>query len=341
MICRDIDALNLRPFQPNESKKSKIKPAKFNKANNTPPINCPLGTKAVEKKLNSNVSQSPKYGGPLVGGVLKNFPASNRSKCPAGMTEIEVNLLGKTESTCVPNQLCSDPNLMRNFLYELSKAGAQNKKLPKNWQDLPEDNVLRRNLDMIETAVCIKVSKNMRPISPYPSKEDCIDCNVLAMNDTMTKLLSKSVAPSQNPLQAFGLSNRWGPRFTFDLNVLTKIKTGAVKEKLTSKKAKENTDQLLLQLKKKSESKVGNTVNTNQSGQNILDRITSINQQKKGLLYDQLKIFQLSSTAAADQNADLINNALLDFKGSFDRIQTIYDQLVTSVEFGKKKQCTF
>lgn len=339
LMCVDTQALSLKPYQAGANNNSNNGNSASG-GNNQPPINCPPGTEAVEKN-NNQVAQSPNYGGPLVGGVLKNFPVSNRPKCPAGMTEIEVEFFGQSESTCVPDQLCADPNIMRDFLYLIAK-GVSNNPLPDTWQDLPEDDPLRENLDMIEVAACIKVTKNNRPLSPYPTVETCIDCHVQAMNDSMNKLLAKSVAPSQTAMQAFGLSNRWGPRYTLDINLMLRKLKNVIKPKLTTKDAQKNADQFLLQAQKKSQNLIGNTIAGPDDGQKILERVTTDNSQKQALLYDQLKAYQLASTASASQSTTaILNGSLTTFKGRFEDIQTIYDQLVTSVEFAQKRQCTF
>ncbi|MCK5608658.1 hypothetical protein KAR91_42670, partial [Candidatus Pacearchaeota archaeon] len=72
----------------------------------------------------------------------------------------------------------------------------------------------------LEVSVCVDVKKINRPESPYPVTEGCIYCHILGMNDVMTKMLEKPVFPMENNMQAWGMSNRWGPTFSFNINTV-------------------------------------------------------------------------------------------------------------------------
>jgi cysteine-rich repeat protein len=183
---------------------------------------CPAGTTPAGPV--TEIPQPPNYPGPNVGGVLKDFPPSERPDCPDGTSSADITIAGTTYSRCVPTSTCGDYEAARKLLFG---------------DDYASDPVKAEAAAAIEAFVCVKVLKIKRPESPYPLNEGCVDCHILAMNDVMSKLLDQNVQCMENPKEAWGLSNRWGPSFSFNLDVVTAQNDNAEKRKLDPKKSDE------------------------------------------------------------------------------------------------------
>lgn len=336
-MCRDIDAVNLKPFDPNKPGASSGGAGNTN-ANNAP-ISCPPGTVATKIPANQP-KQLLNYGGPLVGGVLRNFPVSNQPDCPPGSTPFGFDLAGQTQQTCVPNQLCADPNDLRDFLYTLAKAG--NTQLPSSWVDLEDDNPLKSSLTALEASICVAIKKVNRPTSAYPVTANCIDCHIQAMNDGMNTLLSKNIAPLQNTMQSFGSSNRWGPTASFNLNVTTQsLKNFIFNPKYSGILAKKVADQAILELQQDTQKKQdvnGASSNTNRSSTslvNILNKDNTDKTQQSEEFYQNLKQYQMITDASADRNVHgPLMGLLTDLQNSFGRIQAQYVNIAANVTKG-------
>jgi len=150
--------------------------------------------------------QSDSYPGPFIGGTLKQFPPSARPPCPEGYIELPF-LKDEGESICVPKNICTDFNDVREKLFG------------PDWEG---DEVTFETASMIEAFFCLDIIEHNRPESPYELNEGCVDCHIAAIVDSIDKALQTNVTPLQNTMTAFGQSNRWGPNFNLDLNTMIK-----------------------------------------------------------------------------------------------------------------------
>ncbi len=343
LSCKDNDAVTLKQFVPKKDS-SKTPGAGSGSSgkdpgnNNAPPINCPPGSKAVKRTADKDIKlqQDPNYPGPFVGGVLKNFPKSNKGQCPPGSKYTEVSLFGESAGTCIPHEFCTpDFEKLRKKLF-----GA----------DYRKDPAKKKAAEAIEASVCVEFKKVNRPESPYPVVEGCIDCHIQAMNDVMEKMLQKNIAPLQNSMQSWGTSNRWGPSLSFDINVLVQRGINAIiTPEFSRVTPKEKADKNVAQQKQQAENKKDvnedqaqpTTVDTVQFGL-IHSRYQFSQEEKKAKNSDALKFYNMTSEASAEQHthAGLVNK-LRELKDSFKRIQDKYVQLSIAATFHQKPECSF
>lgn len=342
LMCRDIEAVNFKTF--NLQNQMNGQGQTVSDQNQTPPISCPKGTVPVKKINRTNqVPQPSNYGGPFVGGVLRNFPESNKPKCPVGSTWAEVSIAGRTFGQCFTDQFCFvDFNDARSFLYDRFKNNLpkeEGKPMPDKWQDVPEDHPANAVLGAIEARICVNIRKVNRPPSPYKPTDGCIDCHIQAMNDVMKKLLSKNVTPQQTPMQAFGMTNRWGPSLSFNFNVLTQgLKNAVFQPKYSGIETKKLADQAILGYQNNQPVKAG--LQGSQSVDTLLSQAVDQQNKQKETYYQNLKQYHFTGDGNADREVQgPLNNLLLDLNQSFERIQSQYQQITTSVEFAKKNQC--
>jgi len=214
--CKDPEAVTLQQFEvPELEPQSVLEALALQEEGIDIPITCPSGSlalsqaelNAIKAELAPGITQPPGYS-PHVGGTLKRVPPSNKPPCPPTQSTIQITIAGKTSQRCIPTKLCTDFTGARAFLFG---------------EDYEDDPDTREAALAVEAMVCIDVLKILRPESPYEVNDGCIDCHILAMNDIMYKMLQKNVAPLENNMQAWGLSNRWGPNFYFDL--VTSVKS--------------------------------------------------------------------------------------------------------------------
>lgn len=204
----------------------------------------------------------------------------------------------------------------------------------------------------IEVLICIEVIENKRGESPYETVEGCVDCHFMAMNDIMNKLLEKNIAPLENSKSAWGTSNRWGPSFSFDLDVgIQSIERLIFPEK----KYKDIDSATMTNLY------VGNllqdtthqldtnadiakaTVVVNKSVDEIFRREIEANTIAKKGLFAGLKNYRNASEAEkVGQNEHLALNPMLkQLLESFKRLQSTYLEMALGADFADKKECTF
>jgi len=340
LSCQDNEAVTLKPFVPKSQAETGNKPGASDGGGGSsePPINCPPGSKAVKKSTDKNIviKQDPNYPGPFVGGILKNFPKSNKGQCPPGSKYTEVSLFGQSAGRCIPHEFCTpDFEKVRKKLFG------------DNYRN---DPAKKKAAEAIEASVCVEFKKINRPESPYSVVEGCIDCQIQAMNDVMEKLLEKNVAPLQNSMQSWGTSNRWGPSVSFDLNVLVQRGLNAIKSpEFASKSQKEGIDKYVKELNQKTTKKLDpnkeqanpTAVDTVQFGQ-IHSRYQFSKEKEKTEKSEALRNYSMTADASADQvvHAGLVNK-LRELKDSFKRIQEKYVQLALAATFHQKAECSF
>jgi cysteine-rich repeat protein len=346
--CMDIQAVTFKPFVPKPAKASlpadqsqgtavsdftdtiDVKPPD----SDSNPV-CPAGSEVPQP---APPVQSLKYPGPNIGGVLKEFPASNKPDCPDGETAAEITIAGTEYSRCIPTVACGDYEAVRKLLFG---------------DDYKADPVKSKLAEAIEAFVCIKVDKINRPESPYPVDESCVDCNILAMNDTLKGMLEKNVAPLENNQVAWGLSTRWGPGFSINLDVVSKMSLNALKRKLDGKTPTQTPasevallgNQICQDAGKLIDCDEKDTTNpdtASSQGTDILNQVVQIQNKAADDAMQKIKDYNAVSVAMnVDQRIYGPISVMLDqMLNSFTRLQTLNLQIATGVTFLDKKQCT-
>lgn len=287
------------------------------------------------------VSQSPEYPGPFLGGSLKQFPASNRPPCGPGESTVDVTVAGEThtatddgEPICIPTEFCADPDIARTLLAALPPL-----LIPDgDWKSLPDDDERKEWVDSIEALFCVNIIEANRPQAPYQLIEGCIDCHITAMVDALEKALETNVTPLQNTTSAFGISSKYGPAFSFNLDTATKSKpkfkyTGTAANAI--KRSNEAT----------AESQADNTkreptIKTPESPlQEIARKAAEIEESRENILEDT-RTFNLSNEAISDQEVGgRVIPLLIQMRDSFAVIQSRYEGMISSTAFDEKKQC--
>jgi len=166
----------------------------------------------------------------------------------------------------------------------------------------------------------------------------------------MEKMLEKNVAPLQNNMQAWGLSNRWGPSFTFDIvtsvKSLLKISPPKKGEITELERAKLQTRQLLQNAHKKldpDEEQPKSTVITDLSAIDIINEAIESDISAEDTFYQGLRNYRSVGEAEVSgrNTANDILPLLEQMRKSFERLQNRYVGLATSITFNEKRQCTF
>lgn len=363
LSCQDPEAVTFKPFEPDSGSGGPQIPPGFGGGNNppgggldpnAPDLGCPPGTtQRLKPELLDldpfTVPQAANYPGPFIGGVLKQFPQSTRPACEVGWSPISVKLpdidldtsepsLDVSSTTkalealrCIPTELCADFDDIKEFLFG------------PDYQDNPV-------AEAIESLVCIKVTEVMRPESPYSLNEGCIDCHIRGMADTLEEMLEKNVAPLENSMSAWGISNRWGPSFSFDL--VTSVRTHL-------RFTRPSFDPVTLD-----SDLVTRARNLIQDSSNRLDpnkpapeeTITAVGEafdilsqsvDKKTKQEIQIKegLQSYLQTAESQYTSPTTNNDIIpllnQWHKSFQRLQDKYVGLASATEFHEKNLCTF
>lgn len=344
------------------------------------PPDCPPGTTPVNMVLVAGLGlaqpilQSPNYS-PDTGGTLQEYPDTNAPDCPAGWSAAEITIaqpqfesteeLGEqveaeediiAEEThtadflrCIPQELCADFDDARQFLYESVLKGGDD---PDDWQSLEKEDVKRMSIDAIEALACISIEKITRPESTYPVTEGCINCHILGMSDILTGILEKNVAPLENSMQAWGLSNRWGPNLSFDVDVLVGKGTEAVfpSDKYADMTPAEETSlfigQLLQDTKQQLDTNEIRPVTdsvANLNYENIIQKNLQSKNKANEEFFKGLRNYSLviDAEAVSKQIYNDVPNLLDQMLASFKRLQNTYSGLAFVVTFHEKEACTF
>ncbi len=303
------------------------------------PITCPEGSTPVRSDAldrEKEVPQSPNYPGPFIGGVLKNFPPSTKPACRQGESEFSVTIGDEVKMKCIPTKLCADPEDFRKFLFG---------------DNYEENATTKKMAEAIEAVICVDFFTYMRPESPYPLNEGCIDCHILAMNDFMEKMLEKNIAPLVNNMVDWGLSSRWGPKFTFDLTTSVqaklKIPEGRYKDKSPGEEAEAYVKQQVQDNRKvldtlDEQEKVGATPIMDKPAIEILQERLRRDAEAEEGIYRALKNYQLVTDAEVDQQFHgEVPSLLIQMLESFKRLQDKYVGLSLATEFHQKEKCSF
>ena len=347
LSCKDNEAVTFKQLSQTADKKTGGQTTTGKSGDTTgktpepPPLNCPPGSTATKKpttqaEKEAKVKQDPNYPGPFIGGVLKNYPPSEQTDCPPGETYVEASAAGQYGGTCISTSFCSDFEPIRTKLF-----GADYKKDPAK----------EAAAAALEVSVCVNVKKVKRPESPYPLNQGCIDCNILAMNDIMSKLLDKNVNPLQNSMQSWGSSNRWGPTVSFNLNVLVKRAVNAISSPKYAKDfiGTEKPEKAVVQ----SQQQASNNIDPNKTSdvpqtteeKDVTKRLEDLwqdTQKKNEAQKEFLKNYRMTGDASADQLAyGGIIAKLRELQASFQKIQEKYVDLALATKFQEKAKCSF
>ena len=325
LTCQDIEAVTFKQFPPPPPPVPEDEEGEEEPPEEEIPISCPPGTTPVKKPF----PQSPNYPGPFVGGVLKNFPPSKRPDCPSGWSPFEIKIAGVTETAdykrCIPLKFCADFDQAKEFL--MDELG------------FPEEAV-----EPIEAIICIEIKKFMRPESPYSVEEGCVDCHILAMNDVMDKMLGKNVAPLQNNMQAWGLSNRWGPNFTFDIvtSVKSLLKVSPPKKEKSELKLADLQQQKLLQDTSRQTDPNKDQPKPVSPTDPVGEAVKSQEKAEK-TYHEELENYRDvgKTETVGKQTGKTVSSLLEQMLKSFQRLQEKYRGLATTTTFSEKRQCTF
>lgn len=339
--CKDTETITFKTF--------KVQPAVNKSASsadssNKIPLNCPPGSTATKKSSadEKKVIQSSNYPGPLIGGVLKKFPPSKKSKCPPGMKWTQIKIGGEAVGTCFPMQFCADPDKIREFLF-----GKEYEKDPQK-KDVAA---------AIEVAICVNIEQIKVPESPYSVNDGCIDCHIMAMNDVMKKMLEKDIVPKQNTTQAWGTSNRWGPAFSFNLHTLIgRPTTPVIKPKNMNKATallpvpeKNNQEKQLLQTQQDAYNKKDLSKEQNQpspvvarSMELLIERSADAEEEAQKKILQSLKNYRAGGEGSiVQENYTYLKTLLNALNDSFAHLTNEYMQMSLSNNFIEKDQCSF
>jgi len=334
LSCQDPNAVTFQQLPDSQTDTGEGSASGEGDEGDEPPITCPEGSTPVSQHVVDQargVEQPPNYPGPFIGGVLKNFPPSNKPACAQGETEFSVTIGDEVKTRCIPTKLCADPDDFRAFLMDAFGLPA-------------------KAVEPIEAIICVDVFTYQRPESPYPMEAGCVDCHILAMNDVMEKLLENNIAPLVNNMAAWGMSNRWGPSFTFDLVTSVKAKLLTPSPKYEDKSPIEIADEYFKQTAQNAQKRL----DPNEEQEKIASPIMEISavdylQEKIGRdakaqsqIERSLKNYRMVTDAEVDQEfhndvPDLLNQILQ----SFGRLQDKYIGLSLATNFATKPKCEF
>jgi cysteine-rich repeat protein len=316
--------------------------------NNTP--KCPPGSvpkkgtgiSGQEPEALPTVLQSPEYPGPSVGGTLKKYAESNAPACPEGFFDastqsggasasatgdetLGVNVVGTQHDIprCLPTEFCADFDAARTFLFG------------EGWKD---DESLSQQATAIEAMFCVNIKKENRPKAPYKMIEGCVDCHITAMVDSLEKALGTNVSPLVNTTNAFGISSKYGPTFSFNLN--TAFKSNLKYQFSNTAKnsiAKANE----IEAKFRSDHKLPELTVQNLRG-TLADvaQTASKTEETNAAIREDMRVYGLTTATISDQEiGGRIIPLLTQMRDSFINIEAKFEGLVGATTLDKKDQC--
>ena len=337
-ICTDPDAVTFR--QPGAAGAGENSAGTGGNANNSSPFECPPGTvparsgiTGAEGQLAEAVPQREEYPGPNIGGTLKQFPASERPPCGPGETNMQID--PDKEPICWPTEFCADPDIVRGVLAALPPFSVPN----GNWKSLPEDSATRQLIEDIQALFCVNITEQNRPQSPYQRIEGCVDCHISAMTDALEEALQTNVTPLKNTTNAFGISNAFGPAFSFDLNTATKTKV-KYQQTDTAKENKVEADTNLKESREENEPPKKTFAPGNSPLQTLIAESDLVDEAEEKIQED-IGAFRLGSNAIPDQEVNArVRPLLIQMKDSFANIQAKYGIMADiATELANKRQC--
>ena len=171
------------------------------------------------------------------------------------------------------------------------------------------------------------------------------------MSDILTKVLEKNVAPLENNMMAWGMSNRWGPTIAFNLNVaIGKAKPYIAPPKYSDYSPQELADLYIKKLEQDTKHQLDPmkeqdkaAVVTMLSAMGILEGERAADEKQKEDFYRGLKNYRVVTEAetVGQQFQNDIPGLLTQWKDSFARLQDKYIGLATATKFHEKDKCSF
>jgi len=359
----DPEAVTFKP-----KTKSTANISEVNNENKCPPGTVPesslvIGIVNGDKK--DETVQSPNYPGPNIGGTYKEFKVGNpRPSCPAGFSNIAgiasgsyegsssekntyeaskkgsgtvsvsgdqfgLNIGGKQYDipACIPTKLCASFEDIRKALFG------------EDYQKDEEKNMIASS---IEALFCVELIKGNKPETPYGPNENCIDCHIHGMNKSLEKVLETNVTPLANTMTGFGISNKWGPNFSFNLS--TMVKARVTQTPRVRQKAGALEGELFNEIK----SKLADTGDKSSETETYEEKAKRVNEENKRnyeTMKEALENFELVNDNISD--GSMLNSVkpLIDqWTESFKRIQAKYDELTRDeggalIQLKNKDQC--
>lgn len=268
--------------------------------------------------------QNPQYPGPNIGGTMKEFPPSNRPPCGPGKSEVKVTwITGGESAACIPSNWCADFNVLREKLFG---------------KDCLKDKECSKTALSVEGIFCVELIKEDRPTSPYSSVEGCIDCHLVGIVDTLDKILEKNVAPMQNTMGTFAISNAFKPGLSMNLTVAVKNLVHLA-EGYRPSPPEEVSKQLKQSEKDKETQSIQPQIPSGDPPEVVLERELKARREKVEARLDTYKNFRRNTKTLADQQlATRVPTLLLQMTDMFDGIQSQYAQLA-NIKLDKKSQC--
>lgn len=282
----------------------------------------------------SGVAQSPNYPGPFIGGTLKQFPPSNRPRCPFGYSELTtmgaasnstssasgtasgsqtfgINVAGKQYDipVCIPTELCASFDDIRSVVFG---------------DDWKEDEERSKAAYAIEALFCVNLTTNNRPESPYAQDEGCIDCHIRAIVDSLSEALDTNVAPMKNTTAGFAISASGGPNLSLNLStaVQQKLKLASRDTRSGIQKIEEYIDGV-----KAKEAKEP-AMTSFESAQDKAQYALSKQKKDNEAMIEAMKSYRDTNNSINDQGMfTSIKPLLIQMLQSFQGMQANYDQL--------------
>jgi cysteine-rich repeat protein len=350
LICQDPEAVTFR--NPNDGNPSGTGDGDGN--NNED--GCPAGLVPIkvdtdrQERDDDLFEQYPGYPGPSIGGVLKQFPPSNRPICPPDSNPVpwiqtsgsqavstisvagnQNYLMKDGEPVCIPTEWCVDPDVARDFLIQSIAPGT-------DWRSLDEDNDIRQAIEAIEAVVCVNISKENRPVTPYQKNEGCVDCHIVAMVDALEEALETNVSPLENTMSAFGYSSKFGPKFSFNLSTSVKAKL-KIAETNTIEKAVEKAREAAAERREALE--VDNpTISSPFLGTQQMEYLIKQHKERLNQVLEETEIYKTSNAVISDQEISTrITPLIIQMHQSFRNIQDKYVALLNVLELDSKDIC--
>ena len=251
LMCVNPDAVTFKSL---EDVRSAARASQNNSSSTaSDPAACPPGTypvKEYDTPEGETYAQDPAYPGPNIGGVMKQFPPSNRPECPPGENSYEIDF-GDIEGShmtsekwasdgtqdVVEDALQGGAKALQALGFDVSDDFKINRCIPTELcvePDAMKDFLLGENWKedaakaqiglAIEAVACIEIKTENRPLAPYSQDDDCIDCHFSHSLDILDKILENNITPMENTMGSFASSNHWGPNLTFNVNAYAKGK---------------------------------------------------------------------------------------------------------------------
>ncbi|MBU0727648.1 hypothetical protein KKA95_03100 [Patescibacteria group bacterium] len=330
-VCMDPDAVTFQ--SPSNSQSGSQSDNQSDNQSDDQSNGCPPGTFPTQDTSitgpgldeQPEYPQSNDYPGPHTGGTFKDYPPSTAPACPPGYSEVVIQYGNKEERNCVPTEFCASFDDIREHLFG------------EDWQ---EDEAKSSVATAIEALFCVTVTTANRPTTPYAMNDGCIDCHVIGMVDALDKALETNVSPLENTTGSFGISSRWGPKFSFNLVTALKSKFKVVLPPDNQKTAMQKADEARAASLAEN-GMVEPTISTGESGVEELARKQEQEQTSSATVLNDLKNYRVSNVAISDQSfSSRVLPLFQQMLKSFERIESKL-MGIAEIAINQKDTCQF